>query len=54
MAWKRVDKNLLVRGTLLVCLESAAGLMALDLDGKSDPYVVLSLRGEKHTSRKVR
>ena len=39
-----------VPGTLTVQLISASGLVALDLGGKSDPYVTLSVGSQKHKS----
>jgi len=48
-----VDPALLRTGTVRVKLLSAAGLKAADLNGKSDPYAVLSLGGKKHKSTVV-
>jgi Ca2+-dependent lipid-binding protein len=47
------DPALLRRGTIQVKLQGAAGLKAADLNGKSDPYAVLSLGGKQHKSKVV-
>lgn len=41
------------RGTLRVTLRRASGLAAGDLNGLSDPYALLLLRGVKHKSKTV-
>ena len=45
---------MMARGTLHVRLERAAGLKAMDRNGKSDPYVKLSLCGKTHKSKVVK
>jgi Ca2+-dependent lipid-binding protein len=47
------DPALLRCGTIQVKLQGAAGLKATDLNGKSDPYAVLSLGGKQHKSKVV-
>ena len=41
------------RGTLKVLLQRGAGLKAADLNGKSDPYVVVKCGGGKEQMSKV-
>ena len=48
-----VDPALMKRGRIHVQLKSAAGLKAADLNGKSDPYAVLTLCGKQHKSATV-
>jgi len=47
------DPALMRTGTIQVKLQGAAGLKAADLNGKSDPYAVLSLCGKQHKSTTV-
>jgi hypothetical protein len=51
--WVRFKRRLLEAGTLLVRLDSASGLKAVDFGGTSDPYVVLSIGEQKHTSSTI-
>ena len=47
------DPALAVLGTLQVRLKGASGLRGADLNGLSDPYAVLTLRGVKHKSKTI-
>ena len=54
ISWEPVAAEQVGSGTLHVTLHRAQGLKAMDRNGKSDPYVKLTLAGKTHKSKIIK